>query len=141
MKDLSGCELGVEPVDLALQPGHLRVGDGQPRAARPLFGEAQIGLDVEQVVLDAAKRAHRARIARGMQPHQADHRIDLIDGAIGRDPQIVFLAPRPGAERRGAVVAGAGINTVEHDHGDLCLRLRIRSRLSSYPGFRLKKWG
>ena len=63
--------------------------------------------------------ASSAGVAGGMQPHQADHRIGLVDRAVGGDPQVVFLAPRAGAERRGAVVAGAGINAVEHDHGDL----------------------
>ena len=43
---------------------------------------------------------HRGRIARTVQPHQPDHRIDLVDRAIGRDPEVVFLAPGAAAERR-----------------------------------------
>jgi hypothetical protein len=54
-----------------------------------------------------------------MQAHQADHRIGLVDCAIGRHAQVVLLAPGAGTERRRAVVAGAGINAVEHDHDGL----------------------
>jgi hypothetical protein len=103
---------GVEIVDLLFDPGDLRVGDGQPRAARPLFREAEIGLDVEQVVLDARQRAVERRVGGAMQPDQADGRIDLIQGSVGGDAQVVFLAPLAAAERSGAVVAGAGVDAV-----------------------------
>jgi hypothetical protein len=32
---------------------------------------------------------------------------------------MVFRQPRAGAERRGSVVAGAGVDAVENDHGFL----------------------
>ena len=62
------------------------------------------------------------RIERGavrVQPHQPERGVDLVDRAVGFDPQVVFLAPGAGAERRRAVVAGAGIDAVEDDHGGL----------------------
>ena len=54
-----------------------------------------------------------------MQSHQANDGIDLVYSAIGLDTKVVFLAPRTGPEGRRAVVAGPGIDTVEHDHIDL----------------------
>ena len=56
-------ELVVEAVDLALEPLHLLVGDGEPRTARAFLREAEIGLDVEQIVLDA--RQHGVEIRHG----------------------------------------------------------------------------
>ena len=97
----------------------LRVGDREPRAARPLFRQAEIGLDVEQVVLDAPQCRIERGIARRVQPDKTDRGIDLVERAVGRDAQIVLLAAVAGAERRRAVVAGAGIDAVQNDHGVL----------------------
>ena len=54
-----------------------------------------------------------------MQPRDADRGIDLVERAVGGDAQVVFLAPLAGAERGGAVIAGAGVDLVEHDHGPI----------------------
>ena len=62
-------------------------------------------------------------IARGVEPRHADRGIDLVERAIGGDAQVVFLAPLAGAECGGAVVAGAGIDLVENDHGLAGLKL------------------
>ena len=100
----------------------------------PFFRQAEIGLDVEQVVLDAAeRRIERASPAR-VQPHQPEHGIDLVERAVGLDAQIVFLAPRAGAERCRAVVAGAGVDAVEHDHAlsRASAALRIRASTLAY---------
>src|SRR4051794_41265340 len=51
-----------------------------------------------------------------MQPHHAERGVGLVHGAVGRDAQIVFRAALAAAERRGAVIAGPGIDTVEYDH-------------------------
>src|SRR6266576_3643290 len=51
-----------------------------------------------------------------MQPHEPDHRVGLVESAVGLDAQVVFLAPLAVAERGGAVIAGAGVNAVENDH-------------------------
>ena len=97
----------------------LRVGDGEPRAAGTFLRQAEIGLDVEQIVLDAAKRRIERGIARGVQTNQPDRGVHLVERAVGRDAQIVFLAAVAGAERRRAVVAGAGVDAVQYDHGVL----------------------
>jgi len=52
-----------------------------------------------------------------VQPHQADDGVDLVERAVGLDPQVVFLAPGAGTERSRAVVAGAGIDAIEDDRG------------------------
>src|SRR5262249_1763276 len=51
-----------------------------------------------------------------MQAGNADHRVDLVERAIGLDAQVVFFAPLAGAQRRGAVVAPARIDSVKDDH-------------------------
>ena len=48
----------------------------------------------------------------------------VVHGAVGFHPQVVFLAAGAGAERGGAVVAGAGVDAVEYDHGPPRLALR-----------------
>ena len=119
MKDFSGAKLGVELVDLAFEPFHLGIGDVEPRAARALAllgRHAKVGLDVEQVVLDVHQHRVERAVAGALQARHPDHRVDLVEGAVGRDAQIVFLAPLAGAERGGAVVAGARVDPVEDDH-------------------------
>src|SRR5262245_6292493 len=112
-------KLLIEAVNLALKPRHLRLADSQPRAARPLADfrwHAEIGPDVEQIILDARERRIECAITYHMQARDADHGVDLIERAIGLDAQVEFLAPLAGAERRGAVIAAAGIDPVEDDH-------------------------
>ena len=62
------------------------------------------------------KAASSIGIADGMQPHHANHGIGFVEGAVGVNPQVVLLAPVAGAKRGRAVIAGAGVDTVEHDH-------------------------
>src|SRR6202034_511219 len=59
----------VEAIDLGFQPLHLLVGHREPRAAGPfaLARRAQIGTDVEQIVLDARQRGIELGIWAGMQ--------------------------------------------------------------------------
>ena len=54
-----------------------------------------------------------------MQPGDAEGGIGFIESAVGGNAQIVFLAPLAGAERRGAVIAGAGVDAIQYDHGRL----------------------
>ena len=82
----------------------------------PLVGEAKLGLDVEQIVLDARQRGVELLVGRGVQARDADHRIDLVQRAVGGNAQVVFLAPLAGAERGGAVVAGARVDAIENHH-------------------------
>ena len=122
MNERSGASSALSRSISLLDPVDLRVGDGEPRAARALFRQAEIGLDVEQVVLDARQRRIERGIARGVQPDDADHGVDLVERAVGVDAQVVLLAPVAGAERRRAVVAGARVDAVQDDHGSLDAR-------------------
>src|SRR5262249_8948140 len=129
-------ELGVEPIDLPLEPGHLRLGHVEPGAGRAfaLSRQAKIGLHVEQIVLDAAEQGIEVGVAGRVQAGHPDDRIHLVQGAVGGDPQVVLLAPLAGSQRRRAVVAGAGVDAVEDDHvrrGGSSFRIS-RKRLS-YP--------
>ncbi len=119
MKDFKRREIGVEPIDLALDPIDLRVGDGEPRAAGAFFRQAEIGLDVEQVVLNAPECRIERGVARSVQADEADRGVDFVERAVGGHAQIVFLAAVAGAERRRAVVAGAGVDAIQYDHDDL----------------------
>ena len=114
-------ETGVELVDLAFEPVDLRLGDGEPRAARALAGRdvgvAHIGLDVEQVVLDARERRVECLVGTDVQPREPDDRVGLVERAVGVDAAVVFLAPFAVAERGRAGVAGTGVDAVEDDHG------------------------
>jgi len=51
-----------------------------------------------------------------MQPRHANRGIGLVDRAVGGNAQIVFRAAFAAAERRGAVVASAGLDAAENDH-------------------------
>ena len=99
MNERSGARSVVEPVDLAFDPVDLRVGDGEPRAAGPLFRQAEIGLDVEQIVLDARQRRIERGVARGVQPHDAQRGVDLVERAVGCTRRSYFLrrSPEPSA--------------------------------------------
>src|SRR5262249_26819889 len=111
-------ELGIEPVDLALEPLALGVDDGEPLAARPLAlaGRAQVCAEVEQVVLDPAEHRVDLRIRAGVEAREADHGVELVDGAVRRDAHMVFAPPLAAAERGRAVVAGARVDAVQDDH-------------------------
>jgi hypothetical protein len=47
-----------------------------------------------------------------MQPRQPDAGVGLVDGAVGVDAQIGFGPPLASDERRGAVVAGLGVDAL-----------------------------
>ena len=114
-------ELGVEPVDLALEPLGLRIDDGQPLAARPLglVWGAQIRAEVEQIVLDARQHRVRFRIRAGMEARETDHGIELVDRPVSGNAQIVFAPARAAAERGRPVVSGAGVDSIQDDHAAL----------------------
>jgi hypothetical protein len=112
----SGWQRGVERVDLALQPLDLRVGDAQLAVAR-IARPAQIGAEVEQVVLDAGQ--HRIDVAiagRRVQPRDPDRRVGLVDRAVGLDAQRVLGDPAAVAQRGLAGVAAARVDAGQPDH-------------------------
>src|SRR5207248_3048274 len=51
-----------------------------------------------------------------VDPGHADAGIGFVDSAVGVNTQIGFQWPLAGAETRGAVIAGAGVDLVELDH-------------------------
>ena len=57
----------------------------RPSALAPVFRHAQIGAQIEQVVLDA--RQHGVQIALGIQPGQADGAVGFVHRADGGDAQ------------------------------------------------------
>ena len=68
MKDRSGARSALSRSISLLEPVHLRVGDGQcARRPGPSAAQAEIGLDVEQVVLDARQHGVERAVAAGMQ--------------------------------------------------------------------------
>jgi hypothetical protein len=76
MKDRNGARSPLS--SSMLQPVHLCVGHGHARAARPLLGKAEISFDVKQIVLYAREHAVERRLIAEVEPHDADHRIDLV---------------------------------------------------------------
>ena len=91
---MSGCEVGVHRVDLALQPLDLGVDDAQGAfRLAPVLGRAEVGAEIEQVVLDA--RQHGVGLALRVQPGDADDAVGLVDGAVGGDAQVVLRDARP----------------------------------------------
>src|SRR5260370_39242681 len=105
-------------MDLPLAPFDLGLSDVEARPARTLalVGEAEIGPDIEKVVLNPCQHGVELEISRRMQPGDPDDRVDLVHGPIGGDAQVGFRAPFAAAEGSAAVVAGASVNSVEHDH-------------------------
>src|SRR5262249_50063525 len=130
-------------VDFLFQPGDLGIGHCQPGTARAFFGQAQISFDVKKIVLNSAKGSVERLVARCMQAYQSDDGVDLIDSAIGGDPQVILLAPGARPEGRRPIVTGPRIDTVEYNHVRLAYAFslpRIRGNLI-LSGFGLKRWG
>ncbi len=69
---------------------------------------------VEEVVLDPPE--HGVEGALGMEPHQADGGVGLVDGAVGGDPGIVLGDPRAVAQRGLAAIAAPGVDARQLDH-------------------------
>src|SRR5262249_57842428 len=90
---------------------------GHARTARAFLRQTEVCLDVEQIVLDAHQHGVERTVAAAVQAYQPEHGVDLVQSAVGGDPQVVFLAPVTRAQRSCAVVAGAGVDPVENDHG------------------------
>ncbi len=52
MKEVSGGKLGIQRVDFALEPIDLRLAHAQPLRFAVLLRHAEIGAEIEQIVLD-----------------------------------------------------------------------------------------
>ena len=117
-------------IDRALDPFDLPVHDPQDHFARlesfaveRALGRGEIGAQIEQVVLHPAKI--RNSIMPGVQhaDREAERAVRLVDRADRLDPGGMFGAARAIDEARRAVVAGAGVDLVELDHGGAVARL------------------
>ena len=114
---------------------NLRRRDAQDRARRfvRLAREAEIGAEIEQIVLDS--RQHRldreiggvARIAHRKQ-RETDGAIRFVNVAHRCDARVALRPPRPVAEPRLALVPGARVDDVELDHAFPASAARRTSR-------------
>jgi hypothetical protein len=110
-------KLRIHRIDFPFQPLDLGIDDTQGRIRRVfLLRRAQVGAQIEQVVLNAHQHRIGHGIAGGVQSGDADHRVGLVDGAIGGDAGIV-LGHAPAVAQRGLpLVATTGIDARQLDH-------------------------
>ena len=107
----------VHRIDLAFETFGQGRGHAQARlaaVARAGVGHAEVGAEVEQIVLDP--RQHGIGFALGVKAGKADHRICLVHRAVGRDPRTVLGHTLAVTERRLAAIAATGIDSIEFDH-------------------------
>ena len=112
--------------------------DGATRRTAPgcfvrLARKAEVGAEIEQIVLDA--RQHRldreiGRVARmaHREQREADGAIRLVDVAHRCDARVALRPPRPVAKPRLALVAGARVDDVQLDHAAPAARRGGRAR-------------
>src|SRR6185437_6274169 len=84
------------------------------RGAAAVLGGAEIGAEVEELVLDAAE--HRILVAARVQPSEAERGVRLVDRAVGLDPERLLWHARAVAERSLALVAAARVDLGELHH-------------------------
>src|SRR5882757_457737 len=118
-------KVGVHGVDLFLQPLDLRGHDAQRllAALALAFGRAEIGAEIEQVVLEAAEHGiglgeplaaqHGAGDRAARQP---DDRIGFVGRAVGFYARIVLGNTVATAKRSLSAVAAARVDAGECDH-------------------------
>ena len=104
----------VHRIDFGLQPVDLALHDAKRVFVLFEIGVAEIGPEIEQIVLDAGQ--HRRRLARGMETRQTDGRVGFVDGAIGADPRIVLGDAGAAAQRGLSAIAAACVDSAELDH-------------------------
>ena len=99
-----------------LQVGHVAVVDAQRRVLR-VRGDrvAQVGPDVEQLILDPGEQARQAGIQAAEGDGGPDGGIGLVHVGVGHQPGVGLGHPAAAAERGGPAVAGAGIDAGQHD--------------------------
>jgi hypothetical protein len=97
--EVRGARLGIQGVDVALQPFDLACEHPQALRLALALGHREVGAEIEQIVLDQAQ--HRIELARlrQMQPHHADRGVGLVDGSIGAMRRSYFgrRSPLPSA--------------------------------------------
>ena len=129
MKFSSGASCSFQQVDLRLEPVDVALLDARQRAHRLVgLGDAEVGSEVEEVVLDLRER-RRETLRRAPRERHPELGVELVDGAVALDPQVVLGDTRPGTERGAAVVAGAGVDSRQSRHGVILERAgRPRAR-------------
>src|SRR5207253_2854081 len=101
---VEGIAEALELVDLRLR---------RPKAALDLDGDREVGADVEELVLDPLERgAKRLREIRRRE-HDAELRVQLVDGAECREARVELRDPGAVAEARLARVAAARVDARE----------------------------
>ena len=81
------------------------------------IGHAQIGAEIEQVVLNALQLGIDAWMAAGeVHPRHADGGVGLVDGAAGGNARRLLGHALAAAQRGGAVIAGARVDLVQDNH-------------------------
>ena len=102
----------VERVAERLQPVDQRLLDAQPALDRERH--AEVGADVEELVLDPAERL--AQLQRALaREDDAEERVELVDRAVRGDPGVELRDAGAVAERGLARVAAAGVDARQSD--------------------------
>jgi hypothetical protein len=115
---IEGRQPGIEGVDFTLQALDLSLDDAERRwAGRRWFGCAQVGAQIEQVILDARQHGVDLGPVTGIKADQSQHGIGLINGAVSRHPDVVLRHPAAVAEGGFTAVAAAGVNAGQSHHG------------------------
>ena len=111
----------IEVIDLAFQALHLLWQNAQRLVGQFLagIGDAEVGAKIKQFVLNAGQ--HGIKLAEsfgvGVEPDNSQNRIGFINRAIGLNAQVGLGNAGSRAQGRVALVAGAGVDAVEYDHG------------------------
>jgi len=100
------CQFPIHGIDLTLEPFDLRVGDPQATVIVP--PTAEIGTQIEQVVLDA--RQYSIGTLIDMKADNADHGIQFVDRPVSLDPRRMLGDPTAVAKRCTALIAAACID-------------------------------
>ena len=116
-----GGEVLIEIINLAFQAVHLLWQNPQGFVGQFLarVGHAEIGAEIKKFVLNAGQ--HGVELGEGfgvgMEPDNSQNRIGFIHGAIGLNAEMGLGNAGSRTQGRVALVAGAGIDAVEYDHG------------------------
>ncbi len=115
MNELSGRRARVHRVDFVFETLDLGGRNAQCAGAAPAaLGRAQIGAEIEQIVLDMTE--HRVGFGVDMKSGDADRGVGLVDSAVGGYPQRMLRHARTVAERGFALVAAARVDPGQPHH-------------------------
>ena len=104
-------QIGVELVAPLLEPIDRTLFDTQP--VGDAEGNAEVGADVEEVVLDELEQPAQSLGQAGIGKHHTESSVQLVDGAERTDAAVELGNARAVAERGLAAVAGARVDARE----------------------------